>query len=279
MHKPPSSSRLTNAAASLAGLVVLNTRPAQQQGELSKAIEQAGGRVLSLPLLRIQALQDAASRARIHAQVARLDKFDLLVFVSPNAAEIGMRHLWQQWPRLPAGLTLVGIGPATGAVLQDSLQEQDQDHAKPLMAAAGMGSESALRLPALAPAQVKGRRVAILRGRGGREVLAETLQQRGAEVEYIEVYARLPLTYPPPEVAQLLAREGVNAVLLTSGGALDCFIPHKEAASLIPLVVPSARVQTLARQAGFRQVVDAGGGDKQSLLAALASLAAANKLQ
>lgn len=272
-----SSAHSASLTLSLAGLVVLNTRPAGQQAELSRAIEKAGGRAVSLPLLGIQPLQDETSLARIREQIARLGEFDLLIFVSPNAAEIGMQHLRQQWQHLPAGLTLVGVGPATGAVLQGSLQEQEKDGPRLLVAAGGMGSESALRLPALAPAQVKGQRVAIVRGRGGREALADSLVQRGAQVDYIEVYVRQPLTYPPSDIAQLLAGEGVNAVLITSAGALDCFIPHKEAASLIPLVVPSARVQALAQKAGFQQVVDAGGGDRQSLLAALSSLAATDK--
>lgn len=51
-------------------------------------------------------------------------------------------------------------------------------------------SESLLELPELAVDRVKGKRVAIFRGDGGRELLAETLRERGATVDCITCYRR-----------------------------------------------------------------------------------------
>lgn len=294
----PLAAKAAPPPPSLKGLVVLNTRPRAQQAGLTAAIEAAGGRVVALPLLKIVPLADHESTAVIQRQVECLARFDLLVFVSSNAAEIGARWLRQRWPQLPAGLTMVGVGPVTGAVLRESLglprQEGSTGKAHTpcqiITATEGMGTSAVLELPEMATAQVKGRRVAIFRGRGGRELLADTLRQRGAQVEYVEIYRRQPLHYKAGEVATILEREGVNGVIITSVESLHCLVAalgsasniikdaRTEPTSLIPLVVPSARVETSAREAGFRQVVNANGSDRQSLLAGLAELVTSNPL-
>ncbi|MEM7468021.1 MAG: uroporphyrinogen-III synthase, partial [Pseudomonadota bacterium] len=64
-------------------------------------------------------------------------------------------------------------------------------------------SETLLGLPILA--DVEGKNILIVRGRGGREHLASTLKDRGASVQYLEVYERE------------LIREPLSAKLLSSG--------------------------------------------------------------
>ena len=53
-------------------------------------------------------------------------------------------------------------------------------------------SEALLALPELQAERVAGQRVLILRGDGGRELLAETLSARGALVDLVSCYRRLP---------------------------------------------------------------------------------------
>jgi uroporphyrinogen-III synthase len=55
---------------------------------------------------------------------------------------------------------------------------------------AAFDSESVLALPAFQAPAVAGRRVLILRGDGGRDLLGDTLRARGAEVEYLTCYHR-----------------------------------------------------------------------------------------
>ena len=48
---------------------------------------------------------------------------------------------------------------------------------------------------------------------------------------------------------------------------------NKEELTLLPLLVPSARVALQARQSGFSKVIDANGADVAAFIAALESLA------
>lgn len=61
-----------------------------------------------------------------------------------------------------------------------------------------------------------GKRILILRGTAD-EIFAEQAQQRGAEVNYLECYRRVPIVYPNnEEQAGLCQRAGVQTVIATS---------------------------------------------------------------
>jgi len=64
------------------------TRPRAQAAQLAQRIEQAGGRVISFPLLEIS---PAADPQRLHELAARLHEFKLVIFISPNA----VRYAWK----------------------------------------------------------------------------------------------------------------------------------------------------------------------------------------
>src|SRR5438874_1776354 len=71
---------------------------------------------------------------------------------------------------------------------------------------------------------VAGKRVLIVRGEGGRELLGESLAARGALVEYAQCYRRVR---PAIDAAPLLAawrRGELDAVTVLSAQALDNFI-------------------------------------------------------
>ncbi len=80
-------------------------------------------------------------------------------------------------------------------------------------------SEMLLLLPALQ--QLTGKRALIMRGNGGRELLGETLAERGAVVSYYECYQRSPVHYDGSEQSAHWQRAGINTLVVTSGEMLQ----------------------------------------------------------
>ena len=240
----------------LHGLGVLVTRPAHQAEALCRLIEQAGGRAIRFPVLAIAPPHDMTGSL---ATVARLAHYDLAIFVSPNAVEYGL-DLIEAQGGLPAGLRLAVVGEGSARTLRARLGRGPE-----LQPTERYDSEGLLALPELQ--QVTGWRVVIFRGDGGRELLGQALRERGATVDYTEVYRR---ERPAVDVAALAAQldaSAVDIVTVTSSEGLRNLLQLAGAANAarlqqLPLVVVSERTAALARELGFVQ---------PALIAALAS--------
>jgi len=248
----------------LHGAGVLVTRPAHQATALCALIEAHGGRAIRFPAL---AIGDPADPAAAAALLRAADSFDILLFVSANAVERAAPHL----PGRP--------GPAIGAVGAATARALRAHRLEPTILPAGQAdSEGLLATPALRA--VRGRRVLIVRGEGGRALLGDELAARGAEVCYAEVYRR---TVPPADSGPLIAawRAQVQAVVATSSEILQNLVSLLGPAGLplllgTPLVVVSERTAAEARALGVARVVVAdGAGDEALVRAAYRALAPA----
>ncbi len=246
----------------LSGLKILVTRPVDQAAHLAQAIEQAGGVPLLLPLLQILPAENAKA---LHQQVARLADFDLAIFISPNAVQYGMAAIRKALGSMPARTRVATIGMGSANALRE------QGVADVLVPSLRYDSEGLLdKLQ-----QVEGLRVMILRGDGGRELLGDTLKARGAYVEYATCYRRSK----PDLDADGLQNIHPDALTVTSSEALEylwqivktCPEPCRRIRDL-PLFVPHARIEELARKQGWTRVYLTGPGD-QGLLAGLAEWA------
>ena len=235
----------------LVGRTIAVTRPPEQATKLTAAITAAGGEVISFPLLDIQGLEDLSA---FHAAVTPLNQFDWAVFISSNAVQHGMPLL--QEIGIPQTLKFAAIGPTTAASLQA--------HGIPqvLTPTDRFDSEALLSLPELQ--HMQGQRVLIVRGLGGREVLAETLKQRGAEVVFGECYRRVN----PQSSAQVLAQaydEGkLHGIVITSSEALRFLLDLAQDASWLqvtPLFVNHARIAEQAQTAGLKVHCSGVSGD------------------
>ena len=127
-------------------------------------------------------------------------------------------------------------------------------------------SEALLALPALAASEVVGRRVAIFRGDGGRELLADTLRARGAQVDCITCYRR---SGPSEGVAPLLAawQAGqLDALTVSSSEGLRYLVNLLDATGrdylrTTPVFVPHARIAENATALGLQRVILTGPAD------------------
>ena len=85
----------------LQGVGVLVTRPRAQAAKLVSAIENAGGTAWCLPVLEIAPFE----ALDIQNSVSHLDRPDIVIFISRNAVEHGIRFT--------GGAKIAVIGPAT----------------------------------------------------------------------------------------------------------------------------------------------------------------------
>lgn len=219
---------------------VLVTRPQGHNVELERLLRAQGFEPHALPLFQIEPAGDA------QAQRAQLDAsrdWNGWLFTSANAARAAAALDAGRWPRLFA------IGQATAAGLAAL------GHPGACRAASGSTSEDLLSHAALQ--SVAGQRFLICTGVGGRDVLAQGLRARGAQVERLELYRRVPIAYPQDRVRDALAQ--AEALICTSGDALDRLLAlapadMRDTLRARLLVVPSARVLELARRLGWSSV-------------------------
>ncbi len=236
----------------LAGRTVLVTRPAHQAPGLAERIRAAGGEAYVFPALAIEPVP----HTELAASLTALRGADALVFVSPNAARVGMAAI-RTAGGLPHAARVFAVGPGTARALADAGVDG-------VIVGDGQDSEALLALPALQ--DVAGRQVLIVRGVGGRPLLAATLAARGARVAFLECYRRTcPHGDPAPLLAQWQAG-GIDAVTVASAETLHNLahmLGESGLASLVhtPVFAPHAKITEAARRFGIVRAITTAGGD------------------
>jgi uroporphyrinogen-III synthase len=237
-------------------LQLLLTRSSPQNELIREKLARPDIPIFDLPLLEAQALpEDPLMRSTI----LKLDQFDSVIFISKNAVQYGLPQLERYWPQWPVHMGWYSVGQGTARALQDF----DIDAIYPSLAS----SEGLLALPQFS--EVAGQSVLIVRGEGGRETLRQGLSQRGANVTYLEVYRRQPLSYPAaafPDGDDVIA-------LLYSGEAIEHLLSQLSSdVSRYTLIVPSKRLQELAISSGFDKVELANNQEDQAMIEVLLQL-------
>jgi uroporphyrinogen-III synthase len=240
----------------LRGLRVLVTRPKQQAAQLAEHIRRAGGEAVLFPVIEIK---EPADPRPLHRLVERLHDYDFALFVSRNAVR-GVMHSMGEAQRLPDQLQLAAVGQGTARELA---HYGYRVHLRPH---AAYHSEALLAMDALQ--QVRGRRIVIFRGNGGRELLAQTLTQRGAQVDYGEAYRRVQ---PQDGIERLQTGSlgNIDVITISSNQGLENLVEMARLAQAdwiyqTPLVVLSHRAVDLACTLGFatRPMVAREASDK-----------------
>lgn len=230
----------------LGGIGVLVTRPAEQAVGLCRLIERAGGRPIRFPVVEILDSPDVDALIKV---ADRLEDYDIAVFISANAVAKAMNIILGR-RELPCGLLIAAIGRGTARAL-DRLGAPAQ-----VCPSGRFDSESLLLEPGLT--DVTGKRIAIFRGDGGREMLGDTLRARGARVEYVESYRRVRPDSDTAGLMRVWARGDIAVVTITSGQALRNLFDMvgglgQQWLRSTPIVVFGERTQKLAMEMGVKQ--------------------------
>ena len=238
----------------LEGRTIVVTRPADQALVLSELISGFGGRAIQFPAIDIRDIED---RTRLNALIDRIDTFDLAVFISPNAARRGLGAVRAR-RELPQSLKIAAVGHGTARELERL------GVLSVIVPTRQFDSEGLLRVPDLE--HVRGRRIVIFRGVGGRAMLAETLVERGASVEYAECYERVKPAADATLLVQSCTRGEVDAFVATSSEGLRNVYEMlgetgQAALARTALFVPHPRIAATARELGLALVIVTQSGD------------------
>ncbi|MDY6984319.1 MAG: uroporphyrinogen-III synthase, partial [Pseudomonadota bacterium] len=219
-------------------------------------------RVEMLPLLVIEPLPLAPAARQ---KLIDLDRYDLLFFVSTNAAALGLDAIAQWWPQYPLGILNFAVGPGTAAVLEQRGLTAYYPNDR-------MTSEALMALPQLQ--DVSGKKALIVRGAGGREIIAEGLRTGGASVDYLELYRRAAPRYDAEYLRKLMRDAAPSAVAISSADALDnlyTLFNGIEGWAQLPLLVSSPRLAEHAKALGFKRFALVEGASDATIIAGLLS--------
>lgn len=244
------------SGSGLSGLGIVVTRPAAQASRLSGLLRGAGAQPIEFPCIEIAPLADSASLADA---LARLAAFDMAIFISPSAVNAALDAVQAAGITWPPGLGVAVVGPGSRRALES------RGFSGVVAPATRYDSEGLLASPALR--DVSGKRIVIFRGKGGRELLADELRRRGADVVHAECYER---RLPNADASSLLARwqsGRVAAIVFTSSQAVQNFVRLTGGRLLAtmadtPVFVTHERIAAAASAAGFSHVIRAGAGDE-----------------
>ena len=156
----------------MAQTTILVTRAANQAKALADPLTSAGARVICLPMIEFAPPE---TWGPVDAAIDRFETYDGVIFTSANAVDTFMDRL-ATLRREPNFRKIYAIGTQTQQVLSEhgySCQLADEPRAEGLLSVLG---------------DVDGIRLLLPRAAEAREILPDTLRERGAVVDVVPVY-------------------------------------------------------------------------------------------
>lgn len=238
---------------------VLLTRPEGRNQLMIEALTQRNVSYFVTPLLNVQSTSNL-STADVELT---LNQADIIIFISTNAVTFASQIIDNQWP---AHAHYLAVGDATYSALQAlgiNAEKAPEDCQQ---------TEGLLTLDSLS--KVDNKHIVIVRGQGGREDLATELINRGAKLNYWEVYKRGCPAIEASVICQQWQSFGIDTIIITSGGILDNLVKTvpKELFAWLQtchIIVPSSRVFEKAKTYGLAHVSNATAANTNAMLAAL----------
>lgn len=246
-------------------LGILITRPIHQSHTLAEKVCAASGTPWLLPCMAIEPPQNMRALEQFAAEYLT---YDILIFTSTNAVnscrELLLRYTTEPKNKTEPKLQIFAIGSTTAnALLTLGL---------PVIVADTFNSERLLTHPLLQSCQ--GKKIALLAGEGGRDLLLQTLKERKALVIKTSCYRRVPTNVDPTPLLTAWQAGKIHIVTATSAeslAALKNLLSQNGLNYLFntPLVVLSERIRQFAALSWQQDIWVADNACEDSLFAAI----------
>ncbi|WP_199610255.1 uroporphyrinogen-III synthase [Flocculibacter collagenilyticus] len=249
----------------LSDLHCLITRPEAQGASLIRALRPYTTSISHIPLIRIQPAVLGHYDSEAHLSTTKL------IYTSPNAVQ----HCPTEYFRSHANASFFAVGKKTA----DSLHHKLSGLSIPAAVEVPLNesSEGLLQLPALS--QVAQDTITIVRGVGGRELLATQLRERGAKINYLEVYQREIIHNDPQMWYDQWKKIQINCIVVTSLEILEQIFSQAPQEIILNLqqctwLVASERIAQSAEQydVPYSQINICGGASDQHIVATIQQL-------
>lgn len=236
---------------------VLVTRPQPEGDMLCEAISALGGKAISLPTI----IFAPPEQPPIDINITHLD---WLIFVSKESVRQALKHGIIDRLRDQPHVKCAAVGASTARLLQSlhihTISPRD------------WSSEGLLAQDEFL--QVTGKRIAIVRGEGGREHLEKVLEERGAESVSLILYQRKMPDVDMRPYFDSLKSDKINVIVCTSGTGIrnlvqlfgEDYWPYLRK---VPLLVVSERLKMLAEYLGFQTICQSRNASTDAIIASI----------
>ncbi|MCX7619950.1 MAG: uroporphyrinogen-III C-methyltransferase [Acidimicrobiales bacterium] len=225
----------------LFGKRVVVTRARRQASALADRLRIAGADPVEVPVIEIVDPPDGGAALRTAAQSLARGKFSWLVVTSENGAQRILAALHDA--RDLGNVKVAAIGPGTAAALHAGNIKADLIPDRFVAEAF---------VEAFPPPAHTGERVLIARATVARDVLPEGLRSKGYDVEVVEAYQTVAVSFDEEAAARL---RSADAVTFTSSSTVERFVESFGAEALPPVVACIGPV-TAATARSFGITVD-----------------------
>jgi uroporphyrinogen-III synthase len=182
------------------------------------------------------------------------------IFISANAVQYGLPHIASDLSQRESSV-LIAVGQQTQLALQAAGFEA--------IAPDQADTEGLLALPALSAGALE--QALIVKGEGGRALLASELRRRGVAVTEWSCYRRC---WPSVDLSPLSAAGRPWVFQASSGEVLSRLVVLINEASRLdllqhPVIVPSKRIAVLATELGWHTVLCSDNASDEAVIASL----------
>ena len=238
---------------------VVITRAKEDVDRLADRLVAAGHSAVKLPLLSIEATADVLAVNGFPIETTAL------IFTSVNAVRYGLQAATEF--ALPSKAPIIAVGSRT----RDALGDEG------LVAACPSREDSEGVLNWLTANSTAVTHVIVIKGRGGRELIASTLLDQGITVTTFDCYRRLWPDISCEQLTSALRSDKPSAIHVASGETLRrlselCVLHQPDSLRRHHLIVPSRRVEEQAQELGWQSRIVASGAGDDALLYAISDL-------